>query len=59
MAHVHVHVGGKRRVRPARRPVRWADRVLMSIVMGIAAYVIERAVVRGTKKANANAPDAS
>ncbi|MCJ7438020.1 MAG: hypothetical protein MUP97_09695 [Acidimicrobiia bacterium] len=53
MAEVHVHVAtAKPRVHPARSTIRWADRAALGIVMGVAAYVIERAVVRGTKKAN-------
>jgi hypothetical protein len=54
VAEVHVHVAtGKPGVHPARSTLRWADRVALGFVMGVAAYVIERAVVRGTKKANA------
>ena len=30
--------------------MRWADRALLGFVMGIAAFVIERAVVRGSRR---------
>lgn len=51
MAQVHVHVHtAKPRRHPAKSTLRWADRALLGVVMGIAAYTIERAVVRGTKK---------
>jgi hypothetical protein len=54
VAEVHVHVAtAKPRVHPARSTIRWADRAALGFVMAVAAYVIERAVVRGTKKANA------
>ena len=50
VAEVHVHVGRtKRKGGPVKRTARWADRAVLGIVMGIAAFVIERAVVRGTK----------
>jgi len=53
MAEVHVHVAtAKRRRHPARSTLRWADRALLGVVMGMAAWVIERVVVRGTEKAN-------
>jgi hypothetical protein len=53
MAQVHVHVHtAKPRHHPAKSTLRWADRALLGVVMGIAAYTIERAVVRGTKQAN-------
>ncbi len=32
-----------------KRTVKWADRALLGFVMGIAAWVLERAVQRGTK----------
>jgi hypothetical protein len=58
MAEVHVHVGRtKPKASPARRTARWADRTVLGIVMAIAAFVIERAVVRATKmKAAADTP---
>ncbi|HEY8217219.1 MAG TPA: hypothetical protein VIH82_08795 [Acidimicrobiia bacterium] len=57
MASVHVHVGGtKHKAGPVKRTARWADRAVLGLVMGIAAFVIERAVIRGTKK---KAPQAS
>jgi hypothetical protein len=31
--------------------LRWLDRRLLGFVMGTAAFVLERAVVRGTKSA--------
>ena len=53
MAQVHVHVRtAKPRHHPAKSTLRWADRALLGVVMGLAAYTIERAVKRGTKKAN-------
>lgn len=60
MANVHVHLRkAKPRLHPAKRTKRWADRVLLGIVMGVAAWAIERAVVRGTKRANAEPAPAS
>jgi hypothetical protein len=51
MASVHVHVGSKKpRVGPLKRTAHWADRAVLGMVMGIAAFVIERAVIRGTKQ---------
>jgi hypothetical protein len=51
VASVHVHIGSKqRRGGPLKRTAHWADRALLGMVMGIAAFVIERAVIRGTKK---------
>jgi len=51
-----VNVGSTgRRVHPVKRTVRWADRAMLGIVMGVAAYAIERALVRGTKRANEKA----
>jgi len=53
MAQVHVHVHtAKPRHHPARSTLRWADRALLGVVMGVMAYGIERAVKRSTKKAN-------
>lgn len=53
MAEVHVHVAtAKPRRHPARSTVRWVDRALLGVVMGMAAWVIERAVLRSTRKAN-------
>ena len=55
MAHVHVHVRtAKHRARPGERTLHWMDRAVLGMVMSIAAFVIERAVIRGTKK---KAPD--
>jgi hypothetical protein len=52
MASVHVHVGRtKPKPGPVKRTARWADRAVLGMVMGIAAFVLERAVIRGTKKA--------
>jgi hypothetical protein len=49
--HVHVHTA-KPRHHPAKSMLRWGDRALLGVVMGMAAYTIERAVKRGTKRAN-------
>ena len=51
MAEVHVDVSSKKKQgRLPARTVRWADRALLGFVMGIAAFVIERAVVRGSRR---------
>ena len=43
MAQVHVHVHtAKPRHHPAKSTLRWADRALLGVVMGILAYGIER-----------------
>jgi hypothetical protein len=56
VAEVHVHVGRtKPKASPLKRTARWADRAVLGIVMGIAAFVIERAVVRATKTKTAEA----
>jgi hypothetical protein len=51
VAQVHVHVG---RTKPKRgvgpRFVHWCDRALLGMVMSTIAFMMERAVVRGTKK---------
>jgi hypothetical protein len=53
MAQVHVHVHtAKPRHHPAKSTLRWADRAVLGVVMGILAYGIERVVKRSTKKAN-------
>jgi flagellar biosynthesis/type III secretory pathway M-ring protein FliF/YscJ len=51
MAEVHVDVSQapKKGALPTRT-VRWFDRALLGVVMGIAAWVIERAVIRGTRR---------
>jgi hypothetical protein len=52
MADVHVNVSHKKKSGSLpKRTVRWADRALLGLVMGIAAFVIERAVVRGSRRA--------
>lgn len=49
-----MNVGNTRRqVHPVKRTVRWADRAMLGIVMGVAAFAIERALARGTKRARA------
>jgi hypothetical protein len=51
MATVHVDVSSKTPKGPVpKRMVRWADRAVLGFVMGVAAFVIERAVVRGTRR---------
>lgn len=52
MAEVHVDVSPtpKKGALPTRT-VRWFDRALLGVVMGMAAWVIERAVRRGTRRA--------
>jgi hypothetical protein len=51
MAEVHVNVSSKKKSGSLpKRTVRWADRALLGFVMGIAAFVIERAVVRGSRR---------
>jgi len=52
MAEVHVDVSAtpKKGSLPTRS-VRWFDRALLGFVMGMAAWVIERAVRRGTRRA--------
>ena len=52
MANVHVDVSSKKPKGPMpTRMVRWADRALLGFVMGVAAFVIERALIRGTRRA--------
>jgi hypothetical protein len=52
VAEVHVHVAtAKPHAHPARSMLRWADRLLLGIVMGVAAFAMERAVLRSNKKA--------
>ena len=51
MAQVHVDVSPKKKSGALpTRVVRRADRALLGFVMGIAAFVIERAVVRGSRR---------
>lgn len=51
MAEVHVDVSPKpKQGSLPKRSVKWADRALLGFVMGIAAWVLERAVQRGTKR---------
>ena len=51
MAQVHVDVSPKKKGGSLpKRTVRRADRALLGFVMGIAAFVIERAVVRGSRR---------
>jgi hypothetical protein len=51
MAEVHVNVSPKKKSGSLpKRTVRWADRALLGFVMSIAAFVIERAVVRGSRR---------
>ena len=51
VAQVHVHVRStKPKAAPGKRFVHWADRALLSVVMGVVAFGLERAVVRSTKK---------
>jgi hypothetical protein len=52
MAEVHVDVSpaAKHGSLPART-VRWFDRALLGFVMSVAAWVIEGAVLRGTRRA--------
>ena len=51
MAEVHVDVSKapKKGAWPTRT-IRWFDRAVLGMVMGLAAWVIERAVVRGTRR---------
>lgn len=35
-----------------RRVVHWFDRALLGVVLGTAAFVIERIVVRATRRSN-------
>jgi hypothetical protein len=52
MAEVHVDVSqAPKKGSLPTRSVRWFDRALLGVVMGVAAWVIERAVVRGTRDA--------
>jgi hypothetical protein len=54
VAQVHVHVTSEKpRPHPARRVARWADRTALGMVMGALAFGLERAVLRGTKRARA------
>jgi hypothetical protein len=51
MAEVHVDVTSAPKTGSLpTRSVRWVDRAVLGVVMGIAAWVIERAVVRGTRR---------
>jgi len=51
MAEVRVDVSRKRhRGSLTKRTVRWTDRALLGFVMGVAAFVIERAVIRGMRR---------
>jgi hypothetical protein len=34
----------------ASRPVRWLDKAMLSTVMAVAAFVLERIVIRASKK---------
>ena len=53
-AQYHVHYPEPRRHRSRwRRVVRSLDRAVLGAVMGAAAFVIERAVTRSTRRANA------
>lgn len=57
-AQYHVHYPKRRRHRsPFRRVVHGLDRALLGVVLGTAAFVIERIVVRATRRANAAEPD--
>jgi hypothetical protein len=52
VAEVHIHVAtAKPHAHPGRSLLRWADRLLLGVVMGLAAFVMERAVLRSNKKA--------
>jgi len=42
--------------RPFSRALHWMDRVFLGFVMGAAALVLERAVVRTTKRQFPSAP---
>jgi len=51
MAEVHVDVSPAPKTGSlVARSIRWIDRAVLGVVMGIAAWVIERAVVRGTRR---------
>lgn len=53
-AQYQVHYPERRRHRnPFRRMVHGADRAMLGAVMGTAAFVIERVVLRSTRRANA------
>ncbi len=57
-AQYHVHYPERRRHgSPLRRMVHGLDRVLLGVVLGTAAFVIERIVVRATRRANAAEPE--
>ena len=59
-AQYHVHYPErKRHGSPFRRVVHGLDRALLGVVLGTAAFVIERIVVRATRRANAAPPDPS
>jgi hypothetical protein len=45
--------------RTLRRLVHWMDRTAMGWVMSIAAFALERAVVRSTRRAGSTKPSAS
>jgi hypothetical protein len=40
----------------ASRPLRWLDKVMLGAVMAVAAFVLERIVIRATKKATGDDP---
>ena len=53
-AQYQVHYPEKRRhSSPFRRVVHGLDRALLGVVLGTAAFVIERIVLRATRRANA------
>jgi hypothetical protein len=40
----------------ASRPVRWLDKAMLGAVMAVAAFVLERMVIRASKKATGEDP---
>jgi len=59
-AQYHVHYPERRRHRGGlRRMVHGVDRAMLGVVMGVAAFVIERVVLRSTRRANEAQPDPS
>ncbi len=59
-AQYQVHYPERRKHRnPFRRMVHGLDRALLGVVLGTAAFVIERIVLRASKRANAAEADRS
>jgi len=59
-AQYHVHYPERRRhSNPFRRVLHGFDRALLSVVLGTAAFVIERIVVRGSRRPEVADPEGS